>query len=160
MPSVFEEQYNCYSMAFSGKSHLEDGDKVLLPPSALEHLARMNVEYPMLFELANFSNDRRTHCGVLEFSAEEGKIYRPFWMMQNLFLDEGSLISVKNVSLKKATFMKLRAQSVDFLEITHPRVVLEVTLRKFTCVTVGDQIRIKHAGKDYWLDVVEVKPDG
>jgi ubiquitin fusion degradation protein 1 len=110
--------------------------------------------------------------------------------MQNLFMEEGTLISVKNVSLPKAKLMKLRAQNVDFLEISNPRSVLEVrhcqkshhmfflyrnniinnyqqqqttkkvTLRKFTCVTIGDQIRINHAGKDYYLELVEVEPGG
>ena len=120
----------------------------------------MNVEYPMLFEIKNFCNDKKTHCGVLEFSAEEGKIYIPFWMMQNLLLEEGALISLKNVSLPKAQFIKLRAQSVDFLEISNPKAVFEVTLRKFTCVTLGDQIRISHAGKDYYLELTEVQPGG
>ena len=160
MPSVFEEQYHCFSMAFSGRSNLEDGDKILLPPSALDTLARMNVEYPMLFELTNYSTGKRTHCGVLEFSAEEGKMYIPHWMMQNLIMEENSIMVVKNVSLEKATLMKLRAQSVDFLELTNPRAVLEVTLRKFTCVTVGDQIKITHANKDYYLELVEVQPGG
>ena len=160
MPSSFEEQFHCYSMAFSGKTNLENGDKILLPPSALDSLARMNVEYPMLFELKSFVNEKRTHCGVLEFSAEEGKMFIPFWMMQNLLLEEGTLVSVKNVSLPKAQFIKLRAQSVDFLEISNPRAVLEVTLRKFTCVTVGDQIKISHAGKNYYLELVEVQPNG
>ena len=55
-------------------------------------------------------------------------------------LEEGQLISVKNVSLAKATFVKFRAQSCDFLEISNHRAVLEVTLRKFTCLTEGDQV--------------------
>merc|ERR1719181_565454 len=56
--------------------------------------------------------------------------------------------------------MKLKAQHVDFLEISNPRAVLEVTLRKFTCVTVGDHIRIQYGGKDYYLEIVEVQPGG
>ena len=43
----------------------------------------------------------RTHCGVLEFSAPEGSCYIPHWMMQNLLLEAGSLLTVKNVSLPK-----------------------------------------------------------
>ena len=35
-------------------------------------------------------------------------------------MEEGQLISVKNVSLSKATFVKFRAQNVDFLEVTDP----------------------------------------
>jgi hypothetical protein len=38
-PQQFEECYQCYSMAVSGRD-LEDGDKILLPQSALEILAR------------------------------------------------------------------------------------------------------------------------
>lgn len=40
----------------------------------------MNVEYPMLFNVANRGNGRSTHCGVLEFIAEEGVIYMPYWV--------------------------------------------------------------------------------
>lgn len=35
------------------KEHLEGGDKILLPSSALDALARQQVEYPMLFEISN-----------------------------------------------------------------------------------------------------------
>jgi len=79
----FEAQYNCTSTAMAGKD-VDEGDKIFLPPSALDRLARMNVEYPMLFEVINNRIGKKTHCGVLEFSAEEGWCYMPFWMMQNL----------------------------------------------------------------------------
>lgn len=154
----FEEQYQCYSMAVSGRAHLEEGDKILLPPSALDTLARMSVEYPMLFELTNPSLGKRTHCGVLEFSAEEGRCYIPFWMMQNLVMGEGSLITVKNVSLPKAQYVKFRPQSIEFLDISNPRAVLECSLRKFTCITTGDHILIQYLGKNYYLEIREVKP--
>lgn len=87
MRTTFEAQYNCSSTAMAGKD-VDDGDKIFLPPSALDKLARMNVEYPMLFELSSCGNgvDKKTHCGVLEFSAEEGWCYMPFWMMQNLLV--------------------------------------------------------------------------
>ena len=80
----FETQYMCFSAAMAGRTGIDEGDKILLPPSALEVLARMNVEYPMLFELTNDALGKKTHCGVLEFSAEEGKCFMPFWMMQNM----------------------------------------------------------------------------
>jgi hypothetical protein len=69
------------------------------------------------------------------------------------------LLAVKNVSLNKANFVKFRARSVDFLEVNNPRALLEVNLRKFTCLTVGDTIRITHLGKYFELDVREVLPD-
>jgi ubiquitin fusion degradation protein 1 len=86
MPHRFETQYQCFSTAFANRANIEEGDKILLPPSALDTLARMNVEYPMLFELRNDAFGKHTHCGVLEFSAEEGRCYVPFWMMQNMLV--------------------------------------------------------------------------
>lgn len=53
---------------------------VIMPPSALEHLTRLNINYPMLFKLANKKTNRVTHCGVLEFVADEGKVYLPLWV--------------------------------------------------------------------------------
>lgn len=159
-PQYFERQFQCYSSAMAGRANLDDGDKILLPPTALDTLANMNVDFPMLFELCNESMGKKTHCGVLEFSAEEGRCYIPFWMMQNLFMEEGGLLKVKNVSLDKATFVKFRAQSCDFLDISNPRAVLEVTLRKFTCLSVGDCICIKHSDRNYFIDVREVVPNG
>lgn len=118
----------------------------------------MNVEYPMLFQLNNRAMNRTTHCGVYEFSAPEGSCYLPFWMMQNLMLGEGATIVVKNVSLPKAKFVKFRPQSVDFLEISNPRAVLEKTLRNYTCLSQGDVICIHYLSKNLYLEVVEVKP--
>ena len=34
----------------------------------------------MLFKLTNNKINRTTHCGVLEFVADEGKIYLPYWV--------------------------------------------------------------------------------
>ena len=56
------------------------GGKIIMPPSALEKLARLNITYPMLFKLNNNKQGTFTHCGVLEFIAEEGRIYVPHWV--------------------------------------------------------------------------------
>ena len=112
----------------------------------------------MLFQLQSPEKGTLTHCGVLEFTAEEGSIYIPFWMMQNLLITEGSLITVTNVSLPKATFVKLQPQHVDFLEISNPRAVLEHALRNFSCVTKGDVICVPYNKKNYHFELKEVKP--
>ncbi len=112
----------------------------------------------MLFRLESSDKGTSTHCGVLEFTAEEGSCYIPFWMMQNLLIEEGSVISVTNVSLPKATFVKLQPQHVDFLEITNPRAVLEHALRNYSCVTKGDVICLPYNSKNYHFELKEVKP--
>lgn len=44
------------------------------------HTGRLNITYPMLFKLTNKNSDRMTHCGVLEFVADEGICYLPHWV--------------------------------------------------------------------------------
>lgn len=131
---------------------------VIMPPSALDQLTRLNIEYPMLFKITNRKLERQTHVGVLEFIADEGKIYIPYWMMKNLFLEEGDLVTIENVSLPVASFSKFQPQSVEFLDITNPKAVLENCLRNFACLTTGDVIAISYNNKIYELLVLETKP--
>ena len=86
VPRPFKNQYRCYSVSMmpdDRNESLEHGGKIIMPPSALDQLTRLNIVYPMLFKLSNSTSGRTTHCGVLEFIADEGKIYIPYWMMQN-----------------------------------------------------------------------------
>lgn len=129
-----------------------------MPPSALDQLTRLNVEYPMLFKITNRRQNRITHAGVLEFVADEGKIYLPYWMMRNLLLEEGDIVQIESVSMPVATFSKFQPQSVDFLDITNPKAVLENCLRNFACLTTGDLVAIRYNNKIYELCVLETKP--
>jgi ubiquitin fusion degradation protein 1 len=80
-------------------------------------------------------------------------------MMQNLLLSEGDMITIKNVSLPKANFVKFQPQSASFMEdIMNPKAVLEFALRKFSCVTLGDHLCIDYNDTKYYLEVKEVKP--
>lgn len=129
-----------------------------MPPSALEQLTRLNIIYPMLFKLTNKKINRITHCGVLEFVADEGKVYLPYWMMHNLLLEEGELLNVESVSLPTATFSRFQPQSADFLDITNPKAVLENGLRSFACLTTGDIIAIRYNQRIYEMCVLETRP--
>ncbi|GMI97119.1 hypothetical protein like AT2G29070 [Hibiscus trionum] len=156
--STFEQHYRCYPVSFIDKAHLDKGDKVIMPVSALCRLAYLNIEYPMLFELTNATAGRVSHCGVLEFIADEGMIYLPYWMMQNMHLEEGDIVLVKSASLAKATYVKLQPHTLDFLNISNPKAVLETTLRNYSCLTVGDTIMVPYNNKDYYINIVETKP--
>ena len=50
------------------------------PHASLFFSGRLNITYPMLFKLTNKNSDRMTHCGVLEFVADEGICYLPHWV--------------------------------------------------------------------------------
>ncbi|KAI9123811.1 hypothetical protein K1719_005111 [Acacia pycnantha] len=156
--TLFEQSYRCYSAAFIDKPQIESGDKIIMPPSALHRLASLHMNYPLLFELRNDAADRVSHCGVLEFIAEEGMIYMPYWMMQNMLLQEGDIVRVKNAALPEGTYLKLQPHTQDFLDISNPKAMLETTLRNFTCLTTGDSFMVEYNNKKYYIDVIETKP--
>lgn len=82
-PKRFDEQFRVYPIPMlpgPDRPHAVYGGKIFLPPSALEKLTRLHIEYPMLFELVNGAVAKVTHAGVLEFVAEEGKVYLPQWV--------------------------------------------------------------------------------
>lgn len=154
---AFHRQFRSYPVSFIDRSDLENGDKIVLPQSALDTLTRLNITFPMLFKLTS-REGKTTHCGVQEFVAEEGHANLPYWLMQNLLVSEGSMITISNVNLPKGTFVKFRPQTSDFLKIANPKAVLEATLRSFTCLTKGDTIAISYNNKIYYIDVCEVAP--
>uniref|UniRef100_A0A673C9P4 Ubiquitin fusion degradation protein UFD1 N-terminal subdomain 1 domain-containing protein n=1 Tax=Sphaeramia orbicularis TaxID=375764 RepID=A0A673C9P4_9TELE len=50
----FSTQYRCYSVSMlagpNDRSDVEKGGKIIMPPSALDQLSRLNITYPMLFK--------------------------------------------------------------------------------------------------------------
>ncbi|XP_020223884.1 ubiquitin recognition factor in ER-associated degradation protein 1 [Cajanus cajan] len=156
--ATFEQMYRCYPVSFIEKSDLEKGDKIIMPPSALDRLASLHIEYPMLFQLKNPSAGKVTHCGVLEFVSDEGIIYIPYWMMENMLLQEGDIVNVKNTNLAKGTYVKLQPHTKDFLDISNPKAILETSLRTYSCLTTGDTIMVAYNNKKYYIDIVETKP--
>lgn len=79
-------------------------------------------------------------------------------MMQNLMLEEGGLLQVESASLPVASFSRFQPHSLDFLDLTNPKAVLESRLRNFACLTAGDVIAIHYNNKTYELSVLETKP--
>jgi ubiquitin fusion degradation protein 1 len=154
----FCELYGCLPVVACNKPQLEAGDKIVLPSSALTHLAQLNVQYPMQFSIRNLKNNKTTHCGVMEFSGDEGRCYIPWWMMQELLIEYDDKIQLKNVSLPKGTFVQLQPHQTRFTELHNPRAVLERALRNFSCLTQGDTISIQHGDENFLLNILEVKP--
>ncbi|KAH0566020.1 hypothetical protein GP486_000570 [Trichoglossum hirsutum] len=163
VPRRFDEFYRCYPVAMlpgPERDNVNYGGKVIMPPSALDKLTRLHITYPMLFELINGAKERMTHAGVLEFIAEEGKIYLPFWIMQTLLLEPGDLIQIKSTDLPSGSFIKLQPQSTSFLEISDPKAVLENAMRNFSALTKGDIFSFSYNDQIYEIAALEVKPEG
>lgn len=160
----YEDYFRCYPISMMPKHLNKDkfnyGGKIFLPSSALHKLMSLQIRYPMLFELLNEETHKITHCGVLEFIAEEGRAYIPNWMMESLKLTAGGLLKINNTDLPLGTFVKIEPQSIDFIEdICDPKAILETQLRNFATLTVDDIIEIEYMDKIFRIKVLEVKPD-
>ena len=158
----FDEYYRVYPTAMMPgpeRESINHGGKIFLPASALDKLSQLHVTYPMLFELTNGAKAKSTHAGVLEFTAEEGRCYLPFWLMQTLGLEPGDLLQTKSTDLPPGGFIKLQPQNTEFLDISDPKAVLETAFRNFSCLTVGDVFTFSYNDNVYEIAVLEVKPD-
>jgi hypothetical protein len=174
----FDRKYQAYSRMVSGSYSLEaetfeHGDKVLLPPSALQELSGRNLLAssddrgggggPALFRLCARRGEATTAVfgGVLEFSAPPGCAVVPGWMMAHLGAEEGDAVSVQQVRLPQASFCRLRPVNFgDFRKLQSHREVLEATLRGYFTLTRGATIAVVFEDVEYFLEVAEVGPPG
>ncbi|KUI59901.1 Ubiquitin fusion degradation protein 1 [Cytospora mali] len=146
----FDEYYRCYPMVMAPgpeRTELNYGSKILLPPSALDKVSKLHVQWPLLMELINGEKGSHSHAGVLEF------------MMQTLLLDVGDMIQIRTTSLELATLVKLQPQSVNFLDISDPKAVLERAFRNFASLTKGDVFNFEYNDTVYDVAVLDVKPE-
>ena len=149
-----------FSAAFIEKQ-IEDGDKIILPPSVLDSIMQrytLSLPHPLLFEINNNASHRTSHCGVLEFSSPDASAYLPHWMMQNLLCEEGKELRLRIKSLPRGLEVQLRPVQYAFSQLPTPRETLEYALRKFTTLTAGDTVRIEGGGKVWQVKVEAVQP--
>ncbi|CAD6885985.1 unnamed protein product [Tilletia laevis] len=162
-PHAYQEYLKAYSMAMlpqKERLNVSYGGKIIMPASALSKLSQFEIASPWIFELNNISESpKKTHAGVLEFIAEEGNVHLPAWMMRTLELSEGDTIRIVGKTLPKGKLVKFQAQTVDFLEISDHRAVLEQAMRNFSTLTPGDVIEIGYNCLTFELLVMEVVPD-
>ncbi|EPQ30421.1 uncharacterized protein PFL1_01947 [Pseudozyma flocculosa PF-1] len=163
-PRAYDEYFKAYSMAMlPGRERLNVsyGGKIIMPPSALAHLTNLEIESPWLFKLRSTgaAEVKTTHAGVLEFIADEGNVHLPAWMMRTLGLSEGDPIRLTGATLPKGKMVKIQPQTVDFLEISDPKAVLEQALRNFSTLTTGDIIEISYNCLTFEILIMEITPD-
>ncbi|KAG8381791.1 hypothetical protein BUALT_Bualt05G0009500 [Buddleja alternifolia] len=157
---LFEHMFICRPFSKYKNPNLETGDKIIMPPSSLSQIVSVRLKYPLFFQIKSYNEGIVSHCGVLEFDAEEGFIHMPEWMMKNLKLQEGDLVIIRNAAMPKGRYIKLQPHTTSFIEVSDPRAVLEKTLRSFTCLTRGDTIMLTHNKKEFYIDILEVRPPG
>ena len=110
----------------------------------------------MLFKLET-RNGRMTHCGVLEFVAEEGVCYMPHWMMQNMLLQVGDMVKLRNVSLPKVGEAKPTGSLMHFEVGPFMSVCSKYPCKlKNDCFCQGTYVKLQPVTSDF-LDISNPK---
>jgi ubiquitin fusion degradation protein 1 len=142
---------------------LENGNKVLLPSRLLGQITdeyHGNLPYPMVFSISTLRSMKTVYVGVLEFVAPDDAIVVPFWLFNQLKMNDGEMVRVGIVDfLPKANFAKLRPHKTEFIDLPDPKAVLEFQLRNFVCLSKNETISLNFMGKSYLLDILELKPE-
>jgi len=150
------------------------GDKVRLPAQASNVIFSFeDVVFPLTFEIkvpasreaVHYALSKglprpkglSTHCGVREFTAEEGTIEMPSFLMLNLDIQEGKTILIQQVRMEPGTYA-LFHPTTKFSDFSRVKQTLEMVLRDYTCLTEGTFITLESLAKGMLLKIVETKP--
>lgn len=121
-------------------------DKVILPQSILENLVNQAsmLPTPLTFRLKSGNNNKYTHVGVSEFSSEEGFVYLPKSVGDNLEIEkESMMIDVEFKVLPKASGLKIKPLLESDQHVDDYKVMLEAQLnRTHTALTKGDVLTV------------------
>ena len=161
--NLFIEVYKAFPASVMGRFDIDPTNYIILPSSALKKLSNMknfeNSINPVLFRILNINLGIFTHCGVLDFTAEEGKCYLPENMFERLRLFEGENINLRATKLNPGSFIKLQPHKMEFINNPNHKSILESNLKNYFCLTKGDTIDIKFGKKIFKVDVIECKPN-
>jgi len=160
---------------------MRDGERILLPPSALAALTSsgaLDANTPMAFQITAVHQGAvvgTTHAGVAEFIAEEGTVGLPPKTALSLTKERG-VASIGDFQELRVKYIKLTHSGRAFVRL-QPRgegfhrqgqdvvnmdikAVLERELASHTAITTGDWLPIRHERQGYELVVVDLEPAG
>lgn len=161
LPEIID-MLQAYPSYFFERQDLEQGNKIILPEKVLLEITERhdsNIPNPLIFSLSSLRNKNTVYVGVLEFGEQENICILPFWLFTEMKLNEGEMLRVGLVTcLEKANYVKLRPHKTEFINLPDPRSILEIHLRNFVCLTLNQTICIEFMKKEYYIDVLELKP--
>ncbi|KAK7054777.1 ubiquitin fusion degradation protein [Paramarasmius palmivorus] len=161
-PRAFDEYLKAYSVGMmSGKprENVSYGGKIIMPPSALATLTRLDLESPWMFQLRNPNNSAAsTHAGVLEFIADEGVVHLPYWMMKTLKVGGRRPYPNHWRRTTKGKASEASATNSALLRNFGSQGSTRTGLRNFSALTQGDIVEISYNSIVFPLLIMETSP--
>lgn len=138
------------------------GGRIILPQAALEKCtSRANMPFPLIFKLK--LNKLEVCCGVHSFEAKPNEVFIPAWIKDALKIDDFKgrpkiEVWASTKEIPKGTNALFQPQSMDFLDFSNPKAVLERSLRFFTCLGKDDIVTIHHNHKVLKVKICKTEP--
>jgi len=152
--------YACSAVPQETQEQLKYSNKILLPASILHKIdQRDDVEYPLFFKVMNPICEFGRVCAVHEFTATEGLVNVPYYILEDLGLQEGSPVTIEYINPPGGSYIKLKPHKTEFIELPDPKQILEHIMSKdYPVVTKGQTIVINYKDMNYRIDVVDTQP--
>lgn len=139
-----------------------------LPSIFLERAANQNLfesQGPMVFRCFNpVCPEKAVFLGGPDFTAQEGQVIVPYWMLTKMGVNYFDQVEVENVKLPRGKMLRVQIESLDAVDRLHTLDRDELfhhALRGVSAISEGDTIFMpgKEAGDFVQFKVVEVESE-
>ncbi len=137
--------------------------KIILPSSILKDLmdASGNTIFtPMAFTLIKDHEDIIS-VGVEEFSAEEGYVFLPSFVIETYWFPHDSEVTLRYYEPEKGTKITIEPHTTSFITgEAKEKEFLETYLKKYyPILSKGSTILLKNKGNEYYINIKDTLPD-
>ena len=145
------------------KPYLNASCKVIIPQSILESLmdtSENTIHSPIAFLLLQGEREIIS-VGVEEFSAPEGFIYIPSFIMETYWLPHETEIILRYQRVEKGTKISIEPHKTAFIDSkAKEKTFLENYLKKcYPVLSAGSTILIKEGATEYYINITETIPE-
>ncbi len=151
-----------YHPSISDTSCLENSNRGIFPTSFYQLVENNNSitdeisNKPIIVMLTSECMIKPIYVTAHEFSASDLTMYISNWLMNESFLEEGSMVTAQIVTLPEITRLVLRPDGPKFArEIVDPKSALEeAIIERYQVLGLGDTIYVQ----GHTLEVTELEP--
>lgn len=142
--------------------YLNDSGKIILPASVLKKIMDSSgntVFSPISFTLVK-NGEEIISVGVEEFSAEEGFVYLPSYIMETCWLPIDSDIVVRYHKPVKGQKITLEPHTTTFIDSeAKEKTFLENYFKKcYPVLSKGSTILIRHNDDEFYINIADTSP--
>lgn len=155
----FSKNYNALSINYCDtkttrdKILFQNGDKAILPISALQELSNLDVSLYVL-RVSNPKSGKFTFVCATEFTAPENSMYIPDWVFEKIECQHTDNVHVDAATIPVITDVTVRIPK----GLYNPLPIVEFALRNHSLMFMKKKLIIKMFEKQYIFEIIRLEP--